>query len=192
MAGLQGKVALITGSASGMGKKTAQRLAERGVKIVINDIVPEKVEQTVQEFRSQGFEVMGKVADICNATAVAEMVKEAVERVKRVADWFKDLDIICPCDYRDPDLAEYGCCYCALYVSEAVLKGEKNVLPIPERRPSPEKQAARKSPLSQARIEGLAYPVWRCKVCGYLCARESPPEICPICKAKKDRFERFI
>ncbi len=80
MAGLQGKVALITGSASGMGKKTAQRLAERGVKVVINDIVPEKVEQTVQEFRSQGFEVMGKVADICNASAVAEMVKGAVER----------------------------------------------------------------------------------------------------------------
>src|SRR5512136_1887047 len=34
----------------------------------------------------------------------------------------KDVDIICPCDYRDPDLAEHGACYCALYVSEAVLK----------------------------------------------------------------------
>ncbi|MEI7833067.1 MAG: ferredoxin-thioredoxin reductase catalytic domain-containing protein, partial [bacterium] len=29
----------------------------------------------------------------------------------------KDLDLICPCDYRDPDLAEFGTCYCALYVS---------------------------------------------------------------------------
>ena len=28
----------------------------------------------------------------------------------------KDLDIICPCDYRDPDLAQYDQCYCALYV----------------------------------------------------------------------------
>ena len=28
--------------------------------------------------------------------------------------------------------------------------------------------------------------------CGYLCAREQPPEVCPICKAKKERFERFI
>jgi rubrerythrin len=34
-------------------------------------------------------------------------------------------------------------------------------------------------------------PVWRCVVCGYLCARELPPPICPICKAKKDRFELF-
>jgi ferredoxin-thioredoxin reductase catalytic subunit len=104
----------------------------------------------------------------------------------------EDLDIICPCDYRDPDLAEHGVCYCALYVSEVVLKGEQNVSSIPERRPSLEKRAANKSPLSQTRIEGLAYPVWRCKVCGYLCAREEPPGTCPICKAKKERFERFI
>jgi len=33
--------------------------------------------------------------------------------------------------------------------------------------------------------------VWRCVVCGYLCARKSPPPVCPICKAKKDRFEEF-
>lgn len=38
----------------------------------------------------------------------------------------------------------------------------------------------------------LSMPVWRCKVCGYLCAREGPPEVCPICKAKKERFERFM
>ena len=33
--------------------------------------------------------------------------------------------------------------------------------------------------------------VWRCKVCGYLCARKSPPEVCPICKVGKERFEPF-
>jgi rubrerythrin len=41
-------------------------------------------------------------------------------------------------------------------------------------------------------VFSLPLPVWRCKVCGYLCAREQPPGICPVCKAKKDRFERFI
>jgi ferredoxin-thioredoxin reductase catalytic chain len=34
-------------------------------------------------------------------------------------------------------------------------------------------------------------PVWRCKVCGYLCARPQPPLKCPICKVDRDRFERF-
>jgi rubrerythrin len=36
-----------------------------------------------------------------------------------------------------------------------------------------------------------ALPVWRCKVCGYLCARERPPGKCPICGADRDRFEEF-
>lgn len=102
-----------------------------------------------------------------------------------------DLDIICPCDYRDPDLAEHGSCYCGLYVSEAVMKSEKKLSPIPERRLSPEERA-KISVSPRAKIEALVYPVWRCKVCGYLCARDVPPDICPICKAKKERFERFI
>jgi ferredoxin-thioredoxin reductase catalytic subunit len=102
-----------------------------------------------------------------------------------------DLDIICPCDYRDPDLNDYDACYCALYVSEAVLKGEKKVSSIPERRPPPTERKKRTQRTS-GKLTGLSLPVWRCKVCGYLCAREQPPEVCPICKAKKDRFERFL
>ena len=104
----------------------------------------------------------------------------------------EDIDIICPCDYRDPDLVDHGACYCALYVSDAILKGEKTLSSIPERRLPPEERAANKSPSPKARIEGLAYPVWRCRVCGYLCARETTPDTCPICKAKKERFEQFI
>ncbi len=47
----------------------------------------------------------------------------------------QDLDIVCPCDYRDADVAEHGACYCALYVSDAVYKGKEPVRSIPERRP---------------------------------------------------------
>ncbi len=104
----------------------------------------------------------------------------------------EDLDIICPCDYRDADVTEYGACYCALYVSEAALEGERDVTSIPERRPPEEerkKDEAEERPFG-ATTKGI--PVWRCKVCGYLCARDEPPEVCPICKAKKDRFERFV
>ncbi|MCJ7498716.1 ferredoxin:glutaredoxin reductase [bacterium] len=121
----------------------------------------------------------------------------------------KDLDIICPCDYRDPDLAEFGACYCALYVSGEIARGEREAEQIPERRKKPsEKEVSseggsgregerEKNPegatgrLSDGEKE-LDYPVWRCPVCGYLCAREHPPEKCPICKADKDRFKRFM
>jgi ferredoxin-thioredoxin reductase catalytic chain len=103
----------------------------------------------------------------------------------------KDLDIICPCDYRDPDLSEYDACFCALYVSGRVLSGEVKAHSIPERRP-PGPERIKLQQKAAAAFSSLSLPVWRCKVCGYLCARESPPELCPICKAKKDRFERFI
>lgn len=103
-----------------------------------------------------------------------------------------DLDIICPCDYRDSDLSDYDACYCALYVSEAARKGEKKVGSIPERRPPLEKNSKQKSKVRKGNALRLPLPVWRCKVCGYLCARDQPPEVCPICKAKKDRFERFM
>jgi ferredoxin-thioredoxin reductase catalytic subunit/rubredoxin len=115
-----------------------------------------------------------------------------------------DLDIICPCDYRDPDLDQFGACYCALYVSEEIARGDREAKPIPERRPpkgdrekaggrrEEEVSASRTHAPTHSRTDVLAYPVWRCKVCGYLCAREHPPGKCPVCKADKDRFERFI
>jgi ferredoxin-thioredoxin reductase catalytic subunit len=104
----------------------------------------------------------------------------------------EDADIICPCDYRDPDLNEYDTCYCALYVSQLALKGEKAIRSIPERRLSLGEREKRKPKTLIQNLGTLPLPVWRCKVCGYLCAREQPPEICPICKAKQERFERFI
>jgi ferredoxin-thioredoxin reductase catalytic subunit len=131
-----------------------------------------------------------------------ELVKSLIINERRYGYWAcpcrlasgnkeDDLDIICPCDYRDPDLSEFDSCYCALYVSDAVRKGEKKAGSIPERRLPP---AERKGEAREASTKptGLSLPVWRCKVCGYLCAREQPPEVCPICKAKKDRFERFM
>ncbi|MBN1160877.1 MAG: ferredoxin:glutaredoxin reductase [Dehalococcoidales bacterium] len=104
----------------------------------------------------------------------------------------QDLDIICPCDYRDPDLADYGACYCSLYVSREVVEGKKKVGSIPERRFPPDRRQKVDAKTISKPLSSLPLPVWRCKVCGYLCARDGPPEICPICKAKKDRFERFI
>ncbi len=121
-----------------------------------------------------------------------------------------DRDIVCPCDYRDADLDEYGMCYCALYVSDRVVAGELQPGPIPERRPEaagtgePASAAPRAAPgdashaaphvESGARPDtgALSHPVWRCRVCGYLCARDKPPLVCPVCKAKQDRFERFM
>ena len=50
----------------------------------------------------------------------------------------KDKDIICPCEYRAPDLEEYGACFCGLYISEALNNNKIQSEYVPERRP-PEK-----------------------------------------------------
>jgi ferredoxin-thioredoxin reductase catalytic chain len=132
-----------------------------------------------------------------------ELVKGLLINEKRYGYWAcpcrlasgekeEDLDIICPCDYRDPDLTDYDACYCALYVSTAVIKGEKKINSIPERRPPEEERGKPRFTSRGPKISSLPLPVWRCRVCGYLCGRKEPPEVCPVCKAKQDRFERFI
>jgi ferredoxin-thioredoxin reductase catalytic subunit len=52
----------------------------------------------------------------------------------------KDKDIMCPCDYRAPDVEEFGSCYCSLYVSSDWNEGKIEKQYIPERRP-PEKMS---------------------------------------------------
>ena len=113
----------------------------------------------------------------------------------------KDRDIICPCVYRDPDLEEYGRCYCALYVTQGYIDEGMPADPIPERRPEAREQRAKTAPDeveeaqriqgNQSSAKGKEVKIWRCQVCGYLCARPGAPSICPICRAKKDRFEEF-
>ena len=146
--------------------------------------------------KSGGYHLNSDVSftnDLCRGLLVNEKRYGYMACPCRLASGKKieDLDIICPCDYRDADVSEYGSCYCALYVSQAVLDKEKKIQSIPERRPNPEERLKKKKTIL-GKISSLSKPVWRCKVCGYLCGIDNPPEICPICKAKKDRFERFI
>jgi ferredoxin-thioredoxin reductase catalytic subunit len=108
-----------------------------------------------------------------------------------------DLDVICPCDYRDPDLLQYGVCYCGLYVTKKVFEDKTPTKPIPERRPNKEIRLQNKQKYMEEQnqpkdINKLPYPIMRCSVCGYICAREEAPDVCPICGASHDRFQRFI
>jgi ferredoxin-thioredoxin reductase catalytic subunit len=114
-----------------------------------------------------------------------------------------DRDIICPCDYRDPDVAQYGSCYCRLYVNKAVYESQ-NLPEVPERRPIEKQQRAygstsEKKPTEAAEQKAAPSPqptkptevkkkLWYCKQCGYVVYREDPPYVCPICKAKREMF----
>lgn len=103
----------------------------------------------------------------------------------------QDMDIICPCNYRDADIAEFGSCLCTLYVDEEW--GDTKVHePVPERRPGEYFIKGYPAIIEQKGAGGKDMAeVYRCQVCGYLCAREEAPDLCPICRAKKERFEKF-
>ncbi len=111
-----------------------------------------------------------------------------------------DGDIICPCEYRDADIEEFGMCYCGLFVDKTIKDDPSKMAPIPERRPIENQDAAMQqaeqnpkdqSETSAPESDKKDIKVYRCKVCGYLAARENPPPVCPICKAKAERFEEF-
>lgn len=50
-------------------------------------------------------------------------------------EYAADKDIICPCEYRQADIEEFGSCYCNLYVSEAYNNHTIERVVVPERRP---------------------------------------------------------
>lgn len=76
--GLTGKVAIVTGSARGLGAATARRLAQEGAHVVITDILREQAESTAQALRADGLSAHCVIADITNACDVERLVVEAV------------------------------------------------------------------------------------------------------------------
>jgi 3-oxoacyl-[acyl-carrier protein] reductase len=81
---LEGKVALITGGAQGIGRAIALLLAREGAKVVISDINLEKARETCRELEALGREALavgGNVADVRDAEA---MVQQTIEKFGRM------------------------------------------------------------------------------------------------------------
>jgi len=76
--GLKDKVAIVTGSARGLGAATARRLAQEGAKVVVTDIMAERAQQTTEALRAEGLAVHCVVADISKSGDVQRLVDETV------------------------------------------------------------------------------------------------------------------
>jgi len=81
---LEDKVAVITGSAQGMGYAIAHALFQEGAKIVITDINEEAIEKTVAQFQEEGADVLGIRMDVSSKIAVTEMVDQVVSQWGRI------------------------------------------------------------------------------------------------------------
>jgi short-subunit dehydrogenase len=78
------KVVVITGSTQGIGKRTAELLAEKGARIVINSRGKDKVDTVVNEFRSKGFETIGIAGDVSDYEFCLQMKNEILDQFGRI------------------------------------------------------------------------------------------------------------
>jgi len=84
-ADLSGKVAFVTGGASGIGLATVERLAQNGAKVAINDLAGNpRLEQEVARLRSAGHDVRGFTGDVSKPEDVDTMIDAAARHFGRL------------------------------------------------------------------------------------------------------------
>ncbi len=84
MQDFEGKVAVVTGAASGIGWGMAQRFAQEGMKVVLADVEEAALARAVRELRQQEHDVLGVLADVSQAEAVAELARSALAAYGKV------------------------------------------------------------------------------------------------------------
>lgn len=89
-----GKVALVTGAGSGMGRTTAIEFARAGAKVVVADIVEDGGAETVARIEAAGGEAIFVRVDVSNATSVKAMVDATVARFGRLDCAFNNAGVM--------------------------------------------------------------------------------------------------
>lgn len=80
----KGKTALITGSARGLGKAIAEKLASLGAAVVISDVLMEQAEETVREFKEKGYEAFAFKADVTSGEDVKNMFDTIIAKYEKI------------------------------------------------------------------------------------------------------------
>ena len=80
----EGKVAVVTGAASGIGKAFSERFAQAGMKVVLADIEQKALDATVQEFKQREFDVLGVRADVSKPDAIDALARQTIDAYGKV------------------------------------------------------------------------------------------------------------
>jgi NAD(P)-dependent dehydrogenase (short-subunit alcohol dehydrogenase family) len=77
---LDGRVAVVTGGAGGIGRAMGRRLAREGMKVVLADVEPEALDAAVYGLRAEGLEVSGQTCDVAEYDSVVHLRDVTLER----------------------------------------------------------------------------------------------------------------
>src|SRR5688572_23171338 len=76
---IAGKSAVITGAALGIGRATAERFAQEGARLVLNDINEPALSSLTEQLQARGIEVVAVVGDVAQDADVQRMIQTAVD-----------------------------------------------------------------------------------------------------------------
>jgi NAD(P)-dependent dehydrogenase (short-subunit alcohol dehydrogenase family) len=91
---LDGKVALITGAGSGIGRETALLFGKEGARLVLNDVVAKTVEETAQMVIDAGGEAIAVVGDVSSEADVERTIKAGVEKFGKLDTLYNNAGIM--------------------------------------------------------------------------------------------------
>lgn len=91
-----GKVAIITGAAEGIGFATAKAFAENGAKVALADINEKLLEKSVNKLSSNGYDVIGITCDVAIESEVKSMVEELVETFGKLDIAYNNVGVHAP------------------------------------------------------------------------------------------------
>ncbi|MGH9199335.1 MAG: SDR family NAD(P)-dependent oxidoreductase, partial [Acidimicrobiia bacterium] len=78
---LSGKVAVVTGAASGIGKGLAERFAKEGMKVALADVEADALEVAAKEVESLGAEVLAVPTDVSDRSAVESLADQVFSKL---------------------------------------------------------------------------------------------------------------
>ena len=103
---VEGKVALITGSGSGMGRATSYVFAEAGAKVVVSDINEKQIEEVSSEINSSSGTCLKQILDVTNQENIKEVIANVIEEFGRLDILINNAGISIPTTIDDENYEE--------------------------------------------------------------------------------------
>ena len=130
MGRLDGKVAIVTGGAQGIGGATARRLAEEGAKVLIADIDIATGEENAESIRAAGNEAVAVRVDVSKHSDIERMVRIAVDKWGRLDILFNNaFDVLTASSGSAVDLSEEVWDSKMTVLLKSVFLGAKHAIP---------------------------------------------------------------